>query len=260
MRLIVLLVFLSANVYASSTDYQATFQREEIEKLFASSFPFEVEIEETWVFDDRQDRLAMLRMEMISDQIDAGKEIEYLAKYGIERISEGKYSIDLSAYPGWMTVSQLFGPMTSPNFVQQGTEALRARGFSEKDLQVLTVYLEENQFIKERQKLYLNYLKVEGPGLVRKFNSPGGAIPAFRDYKNNLQKRLRKFEKEWFRNLYRSLDQRAGRVLISYLVELSSDLTIIRENNFNESVERLFASIKDGSLVRAIEKQSKGEK
>ncbi|WP_444902546.1 hypothetical protein ACJJIG_10575 [Microbulbifer sp. SSSA007] len=254
---VILFVLCLASIAGDASDitYKSQFSKEQIIAFFKETYDQNTEINNQWMMDVPRHEDALIRMEMVSDQIDSGKEISYLEIYGLKKTGEGKYLIHFYENHGWVTLSDLFLPLTFPNLIQRNRLQLASRGFSKKDLGVLDIYLRSNNLSRKKQGLYLSYLISEGPRLVDIYKSNGGKYRAFITYKEEVNNQSNRLAREWCLNLYNMFYKRAKIIILSYLTDQLGQISIIKESNIGESIEVMFKGIEDGSLVAAIKKE-----
>ena len=148
-----------------------------------------------------------------------------LEAFGLVARPDGKYVVDLHAFPQWEPLDSRLYRLTNPEILESYVPALKARGFREEDVSALQTYVATHD-----PRLMLH---TEGRQLVDTFakrlqaQRKGGQrlnlqeVLAYRYQKSSLRADS---ERRWAVGLMDALDRQRQRILVSFLDEFQSEM------------------------------------
>lgn len=229
--------------------------QESIKDFFSETYPFpeDIKISAKWVLDEKRDRESEKRFAMVSESIDLSEDLSFLDLYGLKKVSGNSYRVDIPENPGWITIKMLIVPFYFSGFIEQHGPALENRGLSKKDLQVIEVYLGKNNYKSIQDVTLKNYMKTSGKILAEKyFSDESDKFLVYREYQDGIARILSNQNRAWTKGLFRELDERAQRILLSYLIEQLSHITIMENSNLEANIENLFERMLDDKKVANV--------
>jgi len=177
-----------------------------------------------------------------------------LEAFGLVAKSDGKYVVDLHAFPQWEPLDARLYRLTNPEILESYVPALKARGFRDEDVGVVQTYVATHD-----PQLSLH---TEGRQLVDTFakrlqaQRQGGQRPnlqevlAYRYQKSRLRSDV---ERRWAVGLMDLLDRQRQRILVSFLDEFHGEMTFgVASDALDETLEREAAPILSGEYVHII--------
>lgn len=180
--------------------------------------------------------------------------LKNLAEFGLVAKANGKYSVDLHAFPQWEPLDSRLHKLANPEILESFVPALVARGFRDEDVNALRAYVASHD-----PELTLH---TEGRQLVDTFAKRLQAqrksgqrlnlqeVLAYRFQKSNLRAEA---ERRWAVGLMDSLDPQRQRVLASYLDEFQSEMTFGAPHAaLDESLEQEVQPIISGEYVQIL--------
>lgn len=80
----------------------------------------------------------------LGEAVDTKKPLDALSEYGISAQDDGSYRVDLERFPQWRPLDIKMQGFFSPGSRDRTMQALKERGFRDKDIAALRQYLENN--------------------------------------------------------------------------------------------------------------------
>lgn len=180
--------------------------------------------------------------------------LKNLAEFGLVAQADGKYSVDLHAFPQWEPLDSRLHRLANPEILESFEPALRARGFRDEDVSALRTYVATHD-----PEVTLN---AEGRQLVDTFARRLQAqrqqgqrlnlqeVLAYRYQKSSLRADV---ERRWAVGLMDALDQQRQRVLVSYLDEFQSEMTFgVSGDDLAATLEQEAQPIVSGEYVQIL--------
>ena len=180
--------------------------------------------------------------------------LKNLAEFGLVAKADGKYSVDLHAFPQWEPLDSRLHRLSNPEILESFEPALRARGFRDEDVSALRTYVATHD-----PDVTLN---AEGRQLVDTFakrlqaqRQPGQRLNlqevlAYRYQKASLRADV---ERRWAVGLMDALDQQRQRILVSYLDEFQSEMTFgVSSDDLAATLEQEAQPIVSGEYVQIL--------
>ncbi len=186
--------------------------------------------------------------------LDEGTPLGDLSRFGLMRQPDGKYRIDLRAFPQWEPLDTRLRMFSNPAVLESYVPALEARGFRASDIRALRTYTATHD-----PRLAIH---AEGRQLVDTFAKrlqaqrlAGRQLDLQEVLGYRYQKASIKAEagRQWALGLLDTLDRQRQRILVSLLDESEADLTLSRAT---EPFERTLAAqarpIVSGEYVQTL--------
>lgn len=157
--------------------------------------------------------------------MDENKPLKGLDAFGLVARPDGRYVIDLRAYPQWEPLDSRLSILTSAEIVESYVPALKARGFRDEDVSALRTYVATHH---PRLTVYAN-----GRELVDTFakrlqaqRQAGQPLNLQEALSYRYQKNILKAEagRQWAIGLLDTFDRQRQRILVSFLDEFQSEL------------------------------------
>lgn len=180
--------------------------------------------------------------------------LKNLAEFGLVAKADGKYSVDLHAFPQWEPLDSRLHRLSNPEILESFEPALRARGFRDEDVSALRTYVATHD-----PDVTLN---AEGRQLVDTFAKRLQAqrqqgqrlnlqeVLAYRYQKASLRADV---ERRWAVGLMDALDQQRQRILVSYLDEFQSEMTFgVSSDDLAATLEQEAQPIVSGEYVQIL--------
>ena len=158
--------------------------------------------------------------------LDEGTPLGDLSAFGLAKRPDGKYQIDLRAFPQWEPLDSRLHMLTNPEVLESYVPALQARGFRDSDIEALRTYVATHD-----PRLAIH---AEGRQLVdtfaKRLQTQRGAgrtlnlqeVLAYRYQKASIRAEA---ERQWAVGLIDTLDRQRQRILVSLLDESEAELT-----------------------------------
>jgi hypothetical protein len=186
--------------------------------------------------------------------MDEKKPLKGLGEFGLVARPDGRYAVDLHAYPQWEPLDSRLHRLTNEEVVESYVPALKARGFREEDIDALRTYLANND---PRVTI-----QIEGRQLVDTFakrlqaqRKAGQGLNlqealAYRYQKSSLRAEA---ERRWAVGLMDALDKQRQRILVSFLDEFQSDMTFgLPSEPLNATLEKEIQPIVSGEYTQIL--------
>lgn len=186
--------------------------------------------------------------------LDEKTPLKDLTAFGLYAKEDGRYSVDLHAFPQWEPLDARLHKLANPEILESFVPALRARGFRDEDVTALQTYLATHD-----PELTL---RAEGRQLVDTFAQRLQAqrksgqrlnlqeVLAYRFQKSNLRSEA---ERRWAVGLMDALDAQRQRILVSYLDEFQSEMTFgAPHRTLDETLEQEAQPIVSGEYVQIL--------
>jgi hypothetical protein len=177
-----------------------------------------------------------------------------LAEFGLVAQADGKYSVDLHAFPQWEPLDSRLHRLKNPEILESYVPALEARGFRDEDVTALRAYVATHD-----PELTLN---TEGRQLVDTFakrlqaQRKGGQrlnlqeVLAYRYQKSSLRADV---ERRWAVGLMDALDKHRQRILVSFLDEFQSEMAFgVSSDDFAATLEQEAQPIVSGEYLQIL--------
>jgi hypothetical protein len=161
--------------------------------------------------------------------LDEGTPLGDLSPFGLTKREDGRYQIDLRAFPQWEPLDSRLYMFTNPDVFESYVPALAARGFRDSDVTALRSYLANHDprlaiHAEGRQLVdsFARRLQIE-----RRAAQPLDVqeVLAYRYQKERIKSEARR---QWAVGLLDTLDRQRQRILVSLLDESQADLTFGR--------------------------------
>jgi hypothetical protein len=186
--------------------------------------------------------------------LDEGTPLGDLSAFGLIAQTDGKYRIDLRAFPQWEPLDTRLRMFGNPQVLESYLPVLQARGFRESDIQALRTYTATHD-----ARLAIH---AEGRQLVDTFakrlqiQHRAGRQPDLQDVlAYRYQKASIKAEagRQWAVGLLDTLDRQRQRILVAVLDESEADLTLSRATEpFARTLEAEAKPIVSGEYVQTL--------
>jgi hypothetical protein len=177
-----------------------------------------------------------------------------LAEFGLVAQADGKYVVDLHAFPQWEPLDSRLHRLRNPEILESYLPALKARGFRDEDVSALQTYVATHD-----PELTLH---TEGRQLVDTFAQrlqaqlKGGQrlnlqeVLAYRYQKSSLRADA---ERRWAVGLMDALDPQRQRILASFLDEFQSEMAFgTSSDDFAATLEQEAQPIVSGEYVQIL--------
>lgn len=194
----------------------------------------------------------------LSRTIDQRESLDELADYGIARMADGSYSVDLKRFPQWDSLDQRMKTLLDLGSLDETMPALKQRGFRDSDIGALREYLKHHNpdlaVIAESAPL------TESFALSVKERAAGGQRLSFAEmmaYSYQTARSVNEVYRTWALGVLDSLDHQRQRVLVSYLMEAKRRVSISGGDPeaTQASLRYLEGFLLSGEYVRATEDQ-----
>lgn len=177
-----------------------------------------------------------------------------LDAFGLLASPDGKYVVDLHAFPQWEPLDARLYRLTNPEILESYLPSLKARGFRDEDLSALQTYVATHD-----PRLTLH---TEGRQLVDTFAQRLQAqrksgqrlnlqeVLAYRHQKTSLRADI---ERRWAVGLMDTLDRQRQRVLVSFLHELQGQMAFgLPTEALDQTLEQEAQPIVSGEYAQII--------
>jgi hypothetical protein len=205
---------------------------DKIEKTYVDS-QTKKEINFQWIMDKNRDFEVSKNIAMVNGAVTSGIKLDRLSKYGLVKQAENIYNINVAQNYNWLNLSNLFNPITHLSSKETIFSDLLDRGFDRGDIQILDVYITENNYSSGISSTIKNFRNDKAKEVILEFmaaKSSGAKSRIFFESNENFRIAKYNYEMAWIYALYDSFDQRAQRILIFYLSENISSLTLTGTN------------------------------
>lgn len=189
--------------------------------------------------------------------LDEGTPLGDLSAFGLAKQPDGKYRIDLRAFPQWEPLDSRLRMFSNPEVLESYVPALEARGFRATDVQALRTYTATHDV-----RLAIH---AEGRQLVDTFakrlqtqRRAGRQLDLQEVLAYRYQKASIKAEtdRQWALGLLDTLDRQRQRILVSLLDESEADLTLSPASEpFERTLEAEAQPIVSGEYVQTLTSQ-----
>jgi hypothetical protein len=186
--------------------------------------------------------------------LDENKPLKGLDTFGLVARPDGKYVIDLRAYPQWEPLDSRLSILTEPEIVESYVPVLKARGFRDEDVGALRTYVATHD---PRLTVYAN-----GRELVDTFAKRlqaqrriGQPLNLQEALAYRYQKNILKAEagRQWAIGLLDTFDRQRQRILVSFLDEFQSELTFGPSTDvLDQTLEQEVRPIVSGEYLQII--------
>jgi hypothetical protein len=186
--------------------------------------------------------------------LDEGTPLGDLSRFGLMELPDGKYRIDLRAFPQWEPLDTRLRMFSNPAVLESYLPALEARGFRASDVQAMRTYTATHD-----PRLAVH---AEGRQLVDTFAQrlqkqrlAGRQLDLQEVLAYRYQKASIKAEagRQWALGLLDTLDPQRQRILVSLLDESEADLTLGRTTEpFARTLEAEARPIMSGEYVQTL--------
>jgi hypothetical protein len=186
--------------------------------------------------------------------MDERTRLEDLAEFGLVAKADGKYVVDLHAFPQWEPLDARLHRLRNPEILESYVPALQARGFRDEDVEALQTYVATHD-----PELTLH---AEGRQLVDTFAKRLQAqrkvgqrlnlqeVLAYRYQKSSLRADV---ERRWAVGLMDTLDPQRQRILVSFLDEFQSEMAFgVSSGDLAETLEQEARPIVSGEYVQIL--------
>jgi hypothetical protein len=158
--------------------------------------------------------------------MDENMPLKDLEAFGLLAREDGTYRVDLHAFPQWEPLDSRLYLLTNPQTLESSVPALKARGFTDKDVSALRTYLatHDPRLALHTQGRQLVDTFAKRLQAQRKVGQPINLqeVLAYRYQKSRLRAEA---ERRWAVGLMDSLDLQRQRILVSFLDEFQAEIT-----------------------------------
>lgn len=186
--------------------------------------------------------------------LDEGTALGDLSRFGLMSQPDGKYRIDLRAFPQWEPLDTRLRMFSNPAVLESYLPALEARGFRASDIQALRTYTATHDprlaVHAEGRQLVDTFAK-----RLQKQRLAGRQLDLQEVLAYRYQKASIKAEvgRQWALGLLDTLDRQRQRILVSLLDESEADLTLSRATEpFERTLEAEARPIVSGEYVQTL--------
>ncbi len=158
----------------------------------------------------------------VQQAIDMRKPLDELAEVGIVSLGEGRYGVDMGAYPQWNEIASSFIAATLPDNLQYTVSALIQRGFRPEDVATLKRYLDEHDFRNVSSATNLS-VSLGFARAVRKYDEQKRSVPDSLVFSYWYQRARYHSEgqRSWAEGLLKGFDAQRQRIFLSLIMELN---------------------------------------
>ena len=186
--------------------------------------------------------------------LDENKPLKGLDTFGLVARADGKYVIDLRAYPQWEPLDSRLSILSNPEIVESYVPVLKARGFRDEDVRALRTYVATHD---PRLTVHAN-----GRELVDSFakrlqaqRQTGQPVNLQEALSYRYQKNILKAEagRQWAIGLLDTFDRQRQRILVSFLDEFQSELAFGPSTDpLDQTLEQEVRPIVSGEYLQII--------
>lgn len=186
--------------------------------------------------------------------LDERKPIGDLSEFGLTKKDDGSYVVRLKEYPQWAPLDSLLTVLTNPDVLESYAVELKARGFRDRDIELLRDYVAKNNF--ERTAFAANKPLIESFA-VRVQARDRAKMPVDREQvMAYVYQRTRNWEearRTWAVGLLNSLDKQRQRILASYFEEMDvSQVFSPAVSSLDELIKQTVDPLISGAYVQAV--------
>jgi hypothetical protein len=184
--------------------------------------------------------------------INERRPLDDIETLGFERLDNGGYSIDTRKYPEWRPLGDSIATLFSSNLRDGVYEELLQRGFRPEDVAALKDYIATHDVKKATRASSVStgsgFLKA-----VQALDKAGRPVPdaLVESYFYQSTSSYIDTRRAWSESLLKTLDVQRVRVLLSYLSELASSVTLIPENP-GEAISGILAAVRSGDFEKLL--------
>lgn len=190
--------------------------------------------------------------------LDEGTPLGDLSAWGLAKQTDGKYRIDLRAFPQWEPLDTRLYMFTNPDVLESSLPALAARGFRESDIAALRSYAATHDprlaIHAEGRQLVDTFAK--RLQMERQAGRPLNLqqVLSYRYQKDSIKVEA---ERQWALGLLDTLDRQRQRILVSLLDESQADLTLgSAKEPFERTLEAQAQPIVSGEYVQMLDSEA----
>lgn len=254
----ILFIFLAAvlaqNVtYAEEFHFRSEYTPEQIAAFFASTYTDEITKTPERILEPAYARDAQVRFMMIADYIDLGRDLAFLEKYGLRKVSETSYQIDMQRHPGWIKVQDLTSILHPKLFDDLDKKRLREKGLSDREVAIVDAYIQQSDLPAQIQDQYRLFIIEHGEKLAAQFFAENtDKFSVFKNYRNHIDSQNRDLSTKWLNNLLGQLKPESQRILLSFIFDNIGEAGIFPSSNVDAQIETFFRAMMDGSLQKTM--------
>lgn len=145
--------------------------------------------------------------------VDAGYDISFLEEFGLVSAPNG-FAINYREYPQWADMNSLFMSLDEPSEMSAAIYALKKKGFSQFDIDIVKNYLNNNNPIAVSK---MNEYQLIAPYSQNTTKHNRLSIDKLVNLHESIEKSLFNSWNHWGAGLLNSLSLHKQRILISYL-------------------------------------------
>ncbi|WP_237057437.1 hypothetical protein [Microbulbifer sediminum] len=253
--LLLFLAFSSATNNNQESGIPVELTQPYLETLFEHAHKNPRRTSDDWLSRIDNDISAGRRESLVKTALDLGLDLEFLAKYGLEKHENGSYSANLGDHPQWITMADIARSVTSRGYLATNSESLLDRGIPKSDLDILLEHSESNSYMSVKFTAMLSFLS-EAEKYIELIRGPGDHEQLFTKLlllSNQIQA---DYEQEWAFNLLNRLTKRTRMILLEEALSIQKIKKFSNEGlSHQEKKHALFRSITSEKIKKQLHQQ-----
>lgn len=190
----------------------------------------------------------------VSLAMDEKTPLKGLEAFGLVGKPDGKYVVDLHAFPQWEPLDSRLHKLANPEILESFMPALEARGFKAEDLTALRTYVATHDprltLLTEGRQLVETFAKRLQVQRKSRQRLDLQEVLAYRYQKVSLRADI---ERRWAVGLMDALDPQRQRILVSFLDEFQSEMAFgASSDDLAETLEQEAQPILSGDYVQIL--------
>ena len=248
-----LLLSIALPTYCEPFEFKSKYTPTDIAKFFNGTYSDDIEFTADYVLNRTRENNRHLRLLMMADYIDLGRDLSFLTPYGLEKISDKKYRIDKSKHPGWVQIRDLNWAIHQTVRRPSQRSHLASIGITKDEIAAIEGHVRAFDIFEISNSAGNDFILKNGKKLATEFfSSESDKFAVFEKLRYNLDERAQDAHFNWLSGLLSKLKPAPQQALLSYLYKEMGEVLIFPSENISAGIQHSFQSMADGSMQKAI--------
>lgn len=167
------LLSIALPTYCEPFEFKSKYTPTDIANLFTRTYSDDIEFTSDYVLNRTREKNRHLRLLMMADYIDLGRDLSFLTPYGLEKISDRKYRIDKSKHPGWVQIQDLNRAIHQKMRRPSQRDRLSAIGITKNEASAIERHVQEFDIFEISNAASSDYILQNGKIWLQSFSPVG---------------------------------------------------------------------------------------
>lgn len=167
------LLSIALPTYCEPFEFKSKYTPTDIANLFTRTYSDDIEFTSDYMLNRTRKKNRHLRLLMMADYIDLGRDLSFLTPYGLEKISDRKYRIDKSKHPGWVKIQDLNRAIHQKMRRPSQRDRLSAIGITKNEASAIERHVQEIDIFEISNAASSDYILQNGKIWLQSFSPVG---------------------------------------------------------------------------------------